>query len=87
MDDLSPREEDILAGVRNDGMIPFPQGAARAIEQTFRILQNLAARGYVRYEKNINWYRAYWLTEKGRRIARAIRVVHYRRLPCARQLG
>ena len=81
MNELTPIEEGILTCARTDGMVPFPQGAARVIEQSFKVLESLAQRGYVHYERNKNWYRAYWLTEKGRRLARAIRAVHRQCLP------
>lgn len=80
MNGLTPLEENILTGARDNGMVPFPQGAARAVEQTFKVLENLARRGYLRFVQNGNWYQAYWLTEKGRRLARAVRSFHRRSL-------
>lgn len=82
MNELSPVEETLLARARNDGMIAFPEGPARVVEQTFRILESLGRRGYVRYIKNQTWYRAYWLTNKGWQVARAIGAFH-RRSPAA----
>jgi hypothetical protein len=74
--DLTPLEEDILTGTHDDGMVPFPQGPVRIVERSLKALENLARRGYVRYAQYKHWYRAYWLTEKGHRIACAIRAVH-----------
>ena len=76
MNTLTSMEKSLLIGAREDGMISFPQGTARDVVQIFQILDGLAARGYVRYAKNENWYRAYWLTEKGRRMARLIPSEH-----------
>jgi hypothetical protein len=73
MNTLTSLEKSILIGAGKDGMISFPQGTARAVEQIFRIFDSLAARGYLQYANNKNWYHAYWLTEKGRRVARLLR--------------
>src|SRR5712692_90259 len=69
MNELIPLEKEIVKSAHGDGMIPFPQGSFLAVERTFRMLDDLARRGYVEYVAK-TWYRAYWITEKGWRIVR-----------------
>ena len=71
MNTLPRRQENILASAREDGMIPFPPGSARTAEAVFRIIEDLARQGYVEYARK-TWYRAYWLTNKGRQLACAL---------------
>lgn len=74
MNELSALEIRILTAARDDGLIHFPQGTARAVEETFRILTGLAQRGYAQ-RANKTGYRAYWLTDKSRRLDRIARSV------------
>ncbi|MCI0535510.1 MAG: hypothetical protein L0Z50_09790 [Verrucomicrobiales bacterium] len=82
MNKLTPLEEGILTTTRDHGMIPFPQGTVRTIENIFRVLENMAKRGCVQYV-NKTGYRAYWLTDKGRKIVRAIRAFQRKTPPHA----
>ncbi|MBI4326491.1 MAG: hypothetical protein HY674_14675 [Chloroflexi bacterium] len=82
MNELTPIEEGILTSARDDGMIPFPRGKARVVENSFQVMAEMARHGYVEYLKK-TWYRAYWLTKKGRRIARALQTVRGRTSACA----
>jgi hypothetical protein len=72
---LTPPEQGLLTGAHSDGMIAFPQGSARVAEQTVKLLNHLIQLGFVCYTRKKNWYRAWWLTRKGRRLAEAIRVL------------
>lgn len=72
VDVMTPAEKGLLTGVRDDGMIAFPEGSARVAEQTVRRLKHLIQLGFVRYTRKKNWYRAWWLTRKGRRLVQAI---------------
>lgn len=76
MDVMTPAEKGLLTGVRDDGMIAFPQGSARVAEQTVKLLKHLIQLGFVRYTRKRNWYRAWWLTRKGRRLLEAIGNFH-----------
>lgn len=69
---LTPAEKGVLTGARDDGMIAFPQGPARAAEQILNVLKHLIRLGCVRYTRKKNWYRAWWLTRKGRCLVQAI---------------
>ena len=71
---LTPIEEGILSSARDDGMIPFPPGPARVVESIFKRMEDMARHGYVEYVKK-TWYRAYWITQKGRRIVCSLRRV------------
>ncbi|MDA1276654.1 MAG: hypothetical protein O2960_21760 [Verrucomicrobia bacterium] len=73
MNELTALEKDILSGASGDGLIHFPQGTVRSIEGTFIVLKGLAKRGFVR-RLNRTGFRAFWLTVKGRRCARALQM-------------
>jgi hypothetical protein len=73
VDVMTSEEKGLLTGVNGDGMIGLPQGSARVTEQTLRRLKHLIQLGFVRYTRKKNWYRAWWLTRKGRRLIEAIR--------------
>ena len=64
MDELIPIQRSILTSARDDGMIPFPQGPAQVVETIFKVMEDMASRGYLEYVRK-TWYRAYWLTKKG----------------------
>lgn len=72
VDLMTPGEKALLVGVREDGMIAFPEGSTRSAEQTLKRLKHLIQLGLVRYTRKKNWYRAWWITRKGRRLAQAI---------------
>ena len=70
-----------MTAAADDGMIAFPQGPARVAEQTLLRLKHLIQLGRVRYTRKQNWYRAWWLTRKGRRLVEALQRFPRRAVP------